>query len=246
MTTSSWILLIFLLAGELPILAQTTVADSIMRQFLDNNCRWAESKQHKDTLYFDHFVEGQHPVALLIGCSDSRVSPSVVMEIELGNLFIHRNIANVVSHTDLNFLSVMQYAVEVLKVDHIIVYGHYGCGGVKAAIEDEAIGLIDNWLANIKDVIALHQKDMDDVTNEHDRFDRLVEINVLNQIENLKATSVYRAAVKDGRNLRLHGWVYDFSTGRIKVLTPNTGIGTKEHCDFDALKKTATQNGKQH
>lgn len=230
----------------LHFIAQAQNADSIIHQFLENNCRWAASKQHQDTLYFDHLVEGQHPVALLIGCSDSRVSPSVVMNSELGNLFIHRNIANIVSHTDLNFLSVMQYAVEVLKVDHIIVYGHYGCGGVKAAIEDEAIGLIDNWLANIKDVIALHEKDMDNVTDEHERFNRLVEINVLNQIENLKATSVYRAAVKDGRNIRLHGWVYDFSTGRIKVLTPDAGIGTKEHCDFEVLKKGAKTNEKQH
>lgn len=221
-------------------------ADSIVCNFLENNKRWADTKQHEDTLYFDHLVEGQHPVALLLGCSDSRVSPAVVLGADLGNLFVHRNIANIVSHTDMNFLSVMQYAVEVLQVDHIIVYGHYGCGGVKAAVEDEAIGLIDNWLANIKDVIALHTAEMADVTDEHARLDRLVEINVLTQIENLKVTSVYREAAKQGRNIRLHGWVYDFSTGQINVLTPKNGIGMQEHCDFNALKKAPDAATKHH
>jgi len=217
--------------------AQSSNADSTIRQFLRNNCAWAESKQHQDSLYFDHLVEGQHPVALLIGCSDSRVSPAVVLGADLGNVFVHRNIANVVSHSDLNFLSVMQYAVEVLKVDHIIVYGHYGCGGIKAAIEDETLGLIDNWLANIKDVMHMHHKEMEGIIDEHARLDRLVEINVLNQIENLEATSVYRQAMRSGRNIRLHGWVYDFSSGKIKVLTPDSGLGPQEHCDFESLNK---------
>lgn len=229
--------LILLVWSGTSVWAQATLADATIRQFLRNNCAWAESKQHQDSLYFDHLVEGQHPVALLIGCSDSRVSPAVVLGADLGNVFVHRNIANVVSHSDLNFLSVMQYAVEVLKVDHIIVYGHYGCGGIKAAIEDETLGLIDNWLANIKDVMHMHHKEMEGIADEHERLNRLVEINVLNQIENLEETSVYRQAMRNGRNIRLHGWVYDFSTGKIKVLTPEYGLGPREHCDFESLGK---------
>jgi carbonic anhydrase len=229
--------LLLLLLSLRQSLAQSTSSDSIIHQFLENNCRWSAAKQHEDSLYFDHLVEGQHPVALLIGCSDSRVSPAVVLGADLGNVFVHRNIANVVSHSDLNFLSVMQYAIEVLKVDHIIVYGHYGCGGIKAAIEDETLGLIDNWLANIKDVMHTHHKEMEGITDEHERLNRLVEINVLNQIENLEETSVYRQAMRNGRNIRLHGWVYDFSTGKIKVLTPESGLGPHEHCNFESLNK---------
>lgn len=189
-----------------------------IQKFLENNAQWASCKHHEEPQFFDKLSEGQHPVALLIGCSDSRVSPSVILGSELGEIFTHRNIANVVSHTDLNFLSVLQYAVDVLGIEHIIVKGHYGCGGVKAAIEDEAIGLIDNWLANIKDVMALYKEELDAITDEQEKFNRLVEINVLVQIENLKHTSVYRRVVKTGKKLHLHGWVYDFSTGRIKVL----------------------------
>jgi carbonic anhydrase len=234
-----------LLFGTFQNEAYAQQADSVIHRLLENNCRWVTDKQYEDSLYFHHLAEGQHPVALLVGCSDSRVSPEVVLGADLGSIFVHRNIANIVSHSDLNFLSVMQYAVDVLQVDHVIVYGHYGCGGVKAAMEDEAIGLIDNWLANIKDVIALHHKDMEDVeANEHEHFNRLVEINVLNQIENLKETSVYRQAIKSGRNIRIHGWVYDFSSGKIKVLTPEVGIGPREHCDFQALKKHT--DDKQH
>lgn len=219
-------------------------ADSVIHQFLENNRRWADEKHHENLHYFDPLVEGQHPVALLISCSDSRVSPTMVLGADLGEVFVHRNIANVVAHSDLNFLSVMQYAVDVLKVDHIIVYGHYGCGGVEAAMKDEAIGLIDNWLANIKDVIALHREDMVETEDEHEQLNCLVEINVLNQIENLKATSIYRQATREGRNIRLHGWVYDFSTGLVKVLTPDAGIGAGDSCNFKALKQQHEGKGR--
>lgn len=189
-------------------------------EFLKNNRQWAAAKQDADPRYFDSLTEGQKPVALLLGCSDSRVSPAVVLGSDLGEVFVHRNIANVVSHADLNFLSVLQYAVEVLGVEHIIVYGHYGCGGVQAAMDDKAYGLIDNWLANIKDVIELHRVELDAIPDEHDRFDRLVELNVLTQIKNLRLTSVYRKAMKAGKKLHLHGWVYNFATGLVNVLTP--------------------------
>lgn len=190
-----------------------------IRQFLKNNQQWAAGKHSSDPRYFDNLTEGQRPVALLLGCSDSRVSPAVVLGSDLGEIFVHRNIANVVAHADLNFLSVLQYAVEVLGVEHVIVYGHYGCGGVQAAMEDKAIGLIDNWLANIKDVIELHRDELDAIEDEHGRLDRLVELNVLKQIKNLRQTSVYRKAMKEGRKLYLHGWVYNFATGLVNVLT---------------------------
>jgi carbonic anhydrase len=193
-------------------------------EFLKNNRRWAAAKQDADPRYFDSLTEGQKPVALLLGCSDSRVSPAVVLGSDLGEIFVHRNIANVVSHADLNFLSVLQYAVEVLGVQHIIVYGHYGCGGVQAAMQDEAYGLIDNWLANIKDVIELHLNELNVIPDEHDRLDRLVELNVLEQIKNLRLTSVYRKAMKAGKKLHLHGWVYNFATGLVNVLTPEEEV----------------------
>lgn len=192
--------------------------DKEIKKFLLNNHGWAAGKQFEDPAYFDKLTEGQQPVALLLGCSDSRVSPSVVIGADLGEVFVHRNIANVVAHSDLNFLSVLQYAVEVLKVKHIIVYGHYGCGGIKAAMGDQTSGLIDNWLANIKDVIACHQVELDKIADENNRLDRLVELNVLSQIKNLKQTSVYRKALREGVKLHLYGWVYDFSNGMIKVV----------------------------
>ncbi len=190
----------------------------IVGKFLEYNSHWACEKQAEDPHFFEHLAKGQNPIALLLGCSDSRVSPSVVLGGDLGEIFIHRNIANVVSHADMNFLSVLQYAVDVLGIQDIIVYGHYGCGGIQAAMADEAIGLIDNWLANIKDVMATHQAELDAIPDEQDRLNRLVELNVLTQIKNLRQTSVFRQATKRGKQLRLHAWVYDFSNGQVKVL----------------------------
>lgn len=192
--------------------------EKVIAQFLQHNREWAAAKQHENPRYFDKLTAGQQPAALLLGCSDSRVSPAVVLGGDLGEIFVHRNIANVVAHSDLNFLSVLQYAVEVLGVQDIIVYGHYGCGGIQAAMEDKAIGLIDNWLANIKDVILHHQAELDAIPDEHDRLNRLVELNVLAQVENLKLTSVYRKAMQAGKTIRLHPWVYDFSSGLVTDL----------------------------
>ncbi|SIT11171.1 carbonic anhydrase [Belliella pelovolcani] len=189
-----------------------------VNQYLSNNENWVKEVLAKDAAYFDELKIGQHPKALLLGCSDSRVNPSKVLGTELGELFIHRNIANVVSHTDLNFLSVMQYAVEALGVRDIIVYGHYGCGGIKAAYENKANGLIDNWLANIKDVIRHYRKDLEAITDENEKLNRLVEYNVLEQIENIKQSSVYTEALAKGIKLNLHGWVFDLSTGLVRNL----------------------------
>lgn len=194
------------------------IMEGFIRKYLEYNQQWAHRKQEEDAEYFSLMAEGQHPEALLLGCSDSRVSPSVVIGADLGEVFVHRNIANLVAHTDLNFLSVFQYAVEVLQVRHIIVFGHYGCGGVQAAMSDKVFGLIDNWLANIKDVMALHEQELQAIPDEHRRFDRLVELNVLEQIKNIKQTSVYRKALQAGSAPLLHGWVYNFSTGLINII----------------------------
>lgn len=192
--------------------------ENFIQKYLEYNRHWAQHKREEDAGYFDLLAGGQHPEALILGCSDSRVSPSVVVGADLGEVFVHRNIANVVAHSDLNFLSVFQYAVEVLGVKHIIVVGHYGCGGVQAAMSDKVFGLIDNWLANIKDVMALHEKELNAIADEHRRFDRLVELNVLEQIKNIRQTSVYRKALQKGAAPELHGWVYNFSTGLINVI----------------------------
>lgn len=195
-----------------------------INHYLENNQNWVKSMLSQNKEYFDDLKEGQHPKALLLGCSDSRVSPSMVLGSELGELFIHRNIANVVSHTDLNFLSVMQFAVESLGVKDIIVYGHYGCGGVKAAYENKSNGLIDNWLANIKDVIRHHKSELNKIEDKDEKLNRLVELNVLEQIENIKQTSVYKQAIESGINLKLYAWVFDFNTGLVHDLKKKYNI----------------------
>ncbi|HQU60433.1 MAG: carbonic anhydrase [Phaeodactylibacter sp.] len=192
--------------------------DDFIKQYLEYNQQWAQDKQEEDSEYFNLLAEGQHPKALLLGCSDSRVSPSVVIGADLGEVFVHRNIANVVAHSDLNFLSVFQYAVEVLKVEHIIVVGHYGCGGIQAAMSNNLYGLIDNWLANIKDVMTLHEAELNAIADEQQRLNRLVELNVFEQINNIRQTSVFRKAQQNGIAPKLHGWVYNFSTGLINVI----------------------------
>jgi carbonic anhydrase len=193
-------------------------------QYFANNRDWAKTVLAGNKDYFQEIKEGQHPKALLLGCSDSRVSPATVLGTGLGDLFIHRNIANVVSHSDLNFLSVMQYAVENLQVRDIIVYGHYGCGGIRAAYENKSNGLIDNWLANIKDVIRHHNTELKAIENEGERLDKLVELNVLEQIENIRQTSVYKDAIDKGLKIRLHAWVFDFSTGLVHDLKKKYNI----------------------
>lgn len=195
-----------------------------INEYLENNRHWVADVLAKDKTYFDQLTSGQQPSALLLGCSDSRVSPSMVLGTNLGELFIHRNIANVVSHTDLNFLSVMQYAVESLGVKDIIVYGHYGCGGIRAAYENNNNGLIDNWLANIKDVIRHHQSELDAIVDADERLNKLVELNVLEQIANIKQTSVYKNALANGNKIRLHAWVFDFSTGLVHDLKKKYNI----------------------
>ncbi len=188
-----------------------------IKRLLDNNRTWAEFIQKEKPDFFPSLAQKQEPEYLWIGCSDSRVSATRAIDVEPGEIFVHRNIANVVAHTDLNVLSVMQYAVEVLQVKHIIVCGHYGCGGVKASMEDQDHGLIDNWLRHIKDVSRLHADTLNALRPE-ERFDKLCELNVVEQVTNVCNTTIVRNAWKRGAELAVHGWIYNLSNGIIKDL----------------------------
>ena len=168
--------------------------------------------------YFEDLAKGQSPEYLWIGCSDSRVPANEITGTKSGEIFVHRNIANMVVHSDMNMLSVLSYAVEVLKVKHVIVCGHYGCGGVNAAMGNKQYGLIDNWLRHLKDVYRIHSKELDGIKDEEQRSRRFVEVNVMEQVLDLGKTSIVQNAWKTDQNLHLHGWVYDIRDGIIKDL----------------------------
>lgn len=185
---------------------------------LDGNRRWVQHMLRIDPEYFDKLSAGQAPGYLWIGCSDSRVPANEITGTFPGQVFVHRNIANLVVHTDMNLLSVLQYAVEVLNVQHIIVCGHYGCGGVKAALSNQEYGLIDNWLRHIKDVHRFHQEEMDQILEPEQRERRMVELNVMEQVNNLAKTSIVQHAWNRGHFPYVHGWVYDLSDGLIRDL----------------------------
>jgi carbonic anhydrase len=190
-------------------------------KLLDNNKKWVADQLSVDPTYFDKLAQSQHPEYLWIGCSDSRVPANQITGTQPGDVFVHRNIANMVIHSDMNMLSVLSYAVEVLKVKHIIVCGHYGCGGVMAAMENKQFGLIDNWLRHIKDVYRLHYKELDSIQDKKQKSDRLVELNVIEQVQDLGKTSIVQNAWKREQPLHLHGWVYDVKDGLIKDLGVN-------------------------
>ncbi|WP_316937412.1 carbonic anhydrase [Hymenobacter sp. DG25A] len=185
---------------------------------LENNRKWVDAKRQSDPQYFERLADGQQPRYLFIGCSDSRVPASAITGTGPGEMFVHRNIANMVVHTDLNLLSVLQYAVEVLGVQDIMVVGHYGCGGVAAAASDKQYGLIDNWLTNIRDVIRVHETEFLRIKDEDERLRRLVELNVVEQVRNLAKTSIIQNALKGDNPPRLHGLVYDIREGLLKDL----------------------------
>lgn len=187
-------------------------------KLFQNNREWAASKLEKDPDYFKNLSRGQHPMYLWIGCSDSRVPANEITKTEPGEIFIHRNVANLVVHTDLNFMSVLQYAVEILKVEHIIVCGHYGCGGVLASATNASHGLIDKWLRTIKDVYRLHHQELNAITDEVARGKRLVELNVKEQVLNLYKTSIVQRAWARKQPLEVHGWIYDIETGLVHEL----------------------------
>lgn len=187
-------------------------------KLLENNKKWVLDRTSADPDYFTNLAKGQSPEYLWIGCSDSRVPANEVTGTKPGEMFVHRNIANMVVHNDLNLLSVLSYAVEVLKVKHIIVCGHYGCGGVAAAMGNKQLGLIDNWLRNIKDVYRTHAKTLDAITDETERLRKFVELNVQEQVFDLGKTSIVQNAWANGQELHIHGWVYDIADGILKDL----------------------------
>ena len=204
-----------------------------IEELLRNNHTFVEEQLALDAGYFDKLADGQHPEFLWIGCSDSRVSPNLITGTQPGDMFVHRNIANLVVQTDMNLLSVLQYAVDVLKVNHVIVCGHYGCGGVKAAMGEEAHGLIDNWLRTIKDTQQYFWQQLAPLDGAA-RFDRMVELNVIEQVYNLGKTSIVQQAWKNTAKPYIHGWVFDLHTGYIRPQTSmiNSNEAISEVCKF--------------
>lgn len=194
-----------------------------MEQIFENNKKWVATKLAEDSEFFLKLANGQKPRYLYIGCSDSRIPINEVTGTGPGEIFVHRNIANMVVHTDMNLLSVLQYAVEVLKVKDIIVCGHYGCGGVAAAATNKQFGLIDNWLRNIKDVIRLHEQELMSIADEEQRQRRLVELNIMEQVHNLSKTSIIQNAQLGDNPPRLWGLVYDIKEGLLRDLKVRDG-----------------------
>ncbi len=195
-------------------LAQKSSYDKLIA----NNAEWVAKRVSEDPEYFTKLAKGQSPEVLWIGCSDSRVPANEVTGTKPGEVFVHRNIANVCNHSDMNMLSVLDYAVNVLKVKHVIVAGHYGCGGVAAALSNKQFGLIDNWLRHIKDVYRLHSHELDRITDHTQKVNRLVELNVSEQVYNLCKTSIVQNAWMERHDLEVHGWVIDLGSGLVKDL----------------------------
>ena len=192
--------------------------ENFYKSLLDNNKVWVSKNLEKDPDFFNRLAHGQQPPLLWIGCSDSRVPANEIIGAQPGEVFVHRNIANMVIHTDMSMLSVLDYAVNVLNVKHIIVCGHYGCGGVQAAMSNKHIGLIDNWIRHIKDVYRHHATELNAIDAEKDRFNRFVELNVEEQVFDLAKTSIVQGAWKKKKELHIHGWVYDIADGLINDL----------------------------
>ncbi|HSD15334.1 MAG TPA: carbonate dehydratase [Flavobacterium sp.] len=197
------------------------------KKILDNNKKWVEEKLAIDKDFFKDLSKGQNPPLLWIGCSDSRVPANEIIGAAPGEVFVHRNIANMVIHSDMNMLSVLDYAVNALKIKHIIVCGHYGCGGVKAAMGNESIGIIDNWIRHIKDVYRYHSGYLDSILDEGERFNKFVELNVKEQVFDLAKTSIVQSAWKSGQELVIHGWVYGLNSGYVTDLNVNIDSNDK-------------------
>ena len=189
-----------------------------LKRLLDQNRAWAESIKASDPEFFPQLAKQQSPKYLWIGCSDSRVPATQLVGMVPGEMFVHRNVANMVVHTDFNCLSVMQYAVDVLKVQHIIVCGHHGCGGIKAAMDNAQLGLIDNWLRHVQDVLNEHQDLLSNITDESKRLDRLCELNVIEQVLNVSRTTIVQSAWQRGQELTVHGWIYGLEDGLLRDL----------------------------
>ncbi len=189
-----------------------------LKRLLDQNKAWAESITSTDPEFFPNLAKQQTPRFLWIGCADSRVPSTQLVGMVPGEMFVHRNVANIVVHTDFNCLSVMQYAVEVLKVDHIIICGHDNCGGVKAAMKNSQLGLIDNWLRHVQDVYHTHEESLSQIEDESKRLDRLCELNVIEQVLNVGRTTIVQNAWQRNQELAVHGWIYSLEDGLLRDL----------------------------
>ena len=209
-----------------------------LSNLLSNNQKWANHHSASNSDFFSKLVGQQAPEYLWIGCSDSRVPANEIVGLLPGELFVHRNVANLVIHTDLNCLSVLQYAVDFLKIKHVIVTGHYGCGGIKAAMESKAHGLVDNWLRHVRDTNRRYQEELDQISNYPERLRRLCELNVVEQVINVGNTTVIQDAWSRGQNIDIHGWIYDISNGLVNDL--KVGINSSE--SLDALQNQTTNS----
>ncbi len=189
-----------------------------LKTLFENNRAWAEAMKSQQADFFQRLSQQQLPEYLWIGCSDSRLPPNEILGLMPGELFVHRNVANVVIHTDFNCLSVMEYAIEVLKVKHVIICGHHGCGGVQAALRNLELGLIDNWLRHVRDVHDKHEAALKVVAEESRRWDKLCELNVIEQVHNVCNTTIVQRAWKNGQQLSIHGWVYSLNDGLLRDL----------------------------
>lgn len=214
------------------------MSQDFYKKIIANNAKWVESQLEIDKDFFKDLAKGQNPPLLWIGCSDSRVPANEIIGAKSGEVFVHRNIANMVIHSDMNMLSVLDYAVNVLKVSHVIVCGHYGCGGVKAAMGNQSIGLIDNWIRHIKDIYRYHEIYLNSIEDETERFNKFVEINVQEQVIDLAKTSIVQNAWRNGQQLTLHGWVYGLNSGYITDLDVNM----KNNEDLDEVYRLKFSN----
>lgn len=209
-----------------------------LKRLLDQNREWAAAITASEPDFFQTLAKQQSPKFLWIGCADSRVPATQLVGMVPGEMFVHRNVANVVVHTDFNCLSVMQYAVDVLKVEHIIVCGHHGCGGVKAAMDNLQLGLIDNWLRHVQDVVRDHEHALLDIKDETKRLDRLCELNVVEQVLNVARTTIVQSAWQRGQELVVHGWIYGLEDGLLRDL----GISIDCAEGLDAAYQSATES----
>lgn len=210
----------------------------ILPDLIENNRRWAQNMVAQDAGYFARLADHQKPEFLWIGCSDSRVPANQIVGLDPGEVFVHRNIANVVVHSDFNCLSVLEFAVHVLKVKHVIVCGHYGCSGVRAAGENHHLGLIDNWLRHIRDVRQKHDEVLCRIADESARADRLCELNVIEQVRNVCHTTVVQEAWERGQELSVHGWIYAVQDGLIRDLD----VTTTNQAEIDEAYRVVTSN----
>lgn len=212
-----------------------------LKKLLDGNKFWAAAIKESDPAFFQKLSEIQTPQYLWIGCSDSRITPATSIGLLPGEMFVHRNVANLVNHTDMNCLSVLQYAVDVLHVRHVIVCGHFGCGGVKAAFDDARFGLIDNWLRHIQDIMHKYDADLSRFASYNERLDRLCELNVVEQVVSVGETTIVQEAWERGQNVSVHGWIYTIADGIYRDL----GVTVETLVELDEFR-TRTFDGPLH